>query len=188
MTVPTDLFVPGVPVAEKVLRTEAVYAAIAILLRVAGKRDLAQLNTFDLVVMLLLANVVQNALIGNDNSLLGGLLGATVLLAINATVVRVAALSPRFSAALEGRPTVLIRDGHYDDRALLREGLRRADVEAALRRQMANGAGDVAEATLSPGGALVVWLHPAQQNATRDDIDRLDALDHGRGHSPTPGG
>src|SRR5437879_5047472 len=83
------LFVIGEPVAEKAIRTAAVYVGVLVLLRVAGKRDLAQLNTFDLVVLLLLSNVVQNAVIGDDNSLVGGLLGAVILVGGNAVIVRV---------------------------------------------------------------------------------------------------
>ncbi len=169
----SDLFTIGIPVADKVIRTVAVYAGIAVLLRVAGKRDLAQLTSFDLVVVLLLSNVVQNAIIGNDDSLLGGLLGAAVLIALNAAVVRAAARSPRISMLVQGRPTVLIRDGKYDDAALRHEGLRRTEVDAALRRQNADGPEQVAEATLSPGGMVIVSLLPEEQGATRGDIDGL---------------
>src|SRR5437763_7052349 len=105
-----DLFSVGIPLAEKVIRTVGVYLAIAVLLRLAGKRDLAQLNTFDLVVMLLLSNVVQNAIIGPDNSLVGGVIGAAILVAVNAVVVRSAAASPRLERVFEGTPTVLIDD------------------------------------------------------------------------------
>ncbi|MGI8682601.1 MAG: DUF421 domain-containing protein [Mycobacteriales bacterium] len=173
-----DLFTVGVPIAEKVLRTVAVYAALGLILRVAGKRDLAQLTSFDLVVMLLLSNVVQNAIIGEDNSLIGGLLGAVVLVAVNAVVVRAAA-HPALSRLMQGSPTVLIRDGHYDEHVLRREGLNKAEVAAALRRQNADDPGQVAEATLNPGGVLVVDLRPDAQSATRGDVARLEAkLDH----------
>src|SRR5207237_6649551 len=118
-----DLFTIQIPVAEKVLRTVAVYAGLAVLLRIAGKRDLAQLSTFDLVVMLLLSNVVQNAVIGADNSLLGGLLGAVVLIAANAVWVRVVASSGVFARLLGGSPTVLVQDGRYQERTLRGEGL-----------------------------------------------------------------
>src|SRR6266536_2192647 len=85
----SDLWTLGVPVAEKVVRTAVVYGGLAVLLRVAGKRNLAQLNSFDLVVVLLLSNVVQNAIIGPDDSLTGALLAAVVLLGVNSLVVRV---------------------------------------------------------------------------------------------------
>ncbi len=168
-----DLLHSGVPLAEKVVRTVAVYAVLALLLRLAGKRDLAQLNTFDLVVMLLLSNVVQNAVIGDDNSLVGGLLGAAVLIGLNAATVRLAAANGTVSRLFEGTPTVLIRDGRYDERALRREGLRRADVDAAVRRQNANDPGEVALATLEPGGTVVVTLKPSAQDATQGDVSAL---------------
>src|SRR3954452_531641 len=100
-----------VSLLEKTIRTVGIYFAIALLLRLAGKRDLAQLNTFDLVVMLLLSNVVQNALIGNDNSLLGGLISAAVLVTVNAVVVRLAASQPQLGRVFEGTETVLVDDG-----------------------------------------------------------------------------
>jgi uncharacterized membrane protein YcaP (DUF421 family) len=169
----SDIWALGVPAGEKVVRTVAVYAALALLLRVAGKRNLAQLNSFDLVVVLLLSNVVQNALIGPDDSVTGGLLGAAVLIAANAVVVRVVARSDRAVRLFEGEDVPLVKDGRFLDRSLRREGLRRADVEAALRAQGADGAGDVAEASLSPGGGIVVWLKSHRMSANRADIDAL---------------
>ena len=176
-----DLWTLGVPVGEKVVRTVLVYGGLAVLLRVAGKRNLAQLNSFDLVVVLLLSNVVQNAIIGPDDSLTGGLLGAVVLLGVNSLVVRVVNRSDRAVRVFEGEDIPLVKDGLFVDRSLRKEGLRRTDVEAALRAQNADGAADVAEATLSPGGSIVVWLKPEQMNATRADLAavgaRLDAIE-----------
>jgi uncharacterized membrane protein YcaP (DUF421 family) len=149
-----DLIQLGVSAPEKILRTIVVYLVLAVLLRLAGKRDLAALNSFDLVVMLLLSNVVQNAIIGPDNSLLGGILGAVVLV---------------------GTPTVLARNGHWVPAALRREGLRQSDVDAALRRQNANGVQEVQTVTLEPGGAVVATLFPDEQSATRGDLAALVA-------------
>jgi uncharacterized membrane protein YcaP (DUF421 family) len=175
-----EIWTLDVPAGEKVLRTVVVYAALALLLRIAGKRNLAHLNSFDLVVVLLLSTVVQNALIGPDDSVTGGLLAAAVLVATNAVVVRVVSRSERAVRVFEGADVPLIRNGRFLDRSLRREGLRRADVEAALRAQGADGAGDVAEAGLSPGGSIVVWLKPTRMSATRADIDavhrRLDRI------------
>ena len=84
----TDLTHLDISVLDKIIRTVVVYWTLIVLLRLAGKRDLAQLNSFDLIVMLLLSNVVQNAIIGPDNSLLGGLIGAAVLIAANAFLVQ----------------------------------------------------------------------------------------------------
>jgi uncharacterized membrane protein YcaP (DUF421 family) len=176
----SDVWTLGIPAGEKIVRTLAVYAALALLLRVAGKRNLAQLNSFDLVVVLLLSSVVQNALIGPDDSVTGGLLAAVVLLATNAIVVRTVAHSERAARLFEGEDVPLVSNGRFLNRSLRREGLRRADVEAALRAQGADGAGDVAQASLGPGGSIVVWLQPDRMAASRADVDainrRLDAI------------
>ena len=170
-----DLFHLGIPLTEKVLRTVAVYVGLAILLRLAGKRDLAQLNTFDLVVMLLLSNVVQNAVIGNDNSLDGGLFGALVLIVANALFVRGTARNARLARVLEGTESRVVENGEYDERVLRHEGLRRAELDAALRRQGATDVSDVQEATLSTGGAVVVTLKPEAAAATKADVAALAA-------------
>lgn len=170
-----DMFALGISAPEKILRTVAVYLGLAILLRLAGKRDLAQLNSFDLVVVLLLSNVVQNAVIGNDLSLTGGLLGAAVLVAFNALVVRATAGSSRLTRLLEGGRTVLARDGSWDDAALRHEGLRRGDVDASLRRQNATDVSQAKEVALEPGGAVVVTLEPDLEPLTRRDLHQLRA-------------
>lgn len=169
----SELFEMGIPVGEKILRTVAVYAAILVLLRVAGRRDLAQLSTFDLVVVLLLSNVVQNAVIGPDDSLVGGLLGALVLIAANEAWSRGVQLSPRLLRLVEGSSVTLASNGRYLHRALRREGIRPADLERVLHVQGADGVHEVARATLDPGGAIVVELRDADQNASRADLDEL---------------
>jgi uncharacterized membrane protein YcaP (DUF421 family) len=161
----SDMFSLQLPALEKVLRTVLVYGGLAILLRLAGKRDLAQLNTFDLVVMLLLSNVVQNAVIGNDNSLTGGLLGATVLITVNAVWVRVINRRPRLTMLFEGTPSMLVENGKVTGN-LHRLGLRRADVVAALRHQGAASIDEVAQASLEPGGSIVVDLKPDARDLT----------------------
>jgi len=165
---------------EKVFRTAVVYFAIAILLRVVGKRNLAQVNTFDLVVILLLSNVVQNAIIGPDNSLLGGLIGAAVLIGINNLVVRLTARNERLARWLDGTPTEFVHDGVYDPDAMAELSLRKADVDAALRHQGVTSIQDVQLATLDPNGAITISLEPSAQPATKADIDaimaRLDAM------------
>ena len=165
----------GVSAPEKVIRTVAVYLGLAVLLRLVGKRDLAQLNSFDLVVVLLLSNVVQNAVIGPDNSVTGGLLGAVVLVGFNAVAERLSLSSAGGHRLVEGTPTVLARDGRWDRRALRREGLREADVEAALRRQNASGVADTASVSLQPGGTVEAVLLPGRESATRSDVERLEA-------------
>lgn len=168
----------GVSAPEKIIRTIVVYVALAVLLRLAGKRDLAQLNSFDLVVMLLLSNVVQNAVIGPDNSLAGGIFGAAVLVGFNALMVRISVRSDRTFRIMEGTPSVLARDGRWDEKMLRRLGLREADVDAALRRQNANDVSEVEKVTLEPGGAVVATVAPQYQSPTKSDLDRLSAQIH----------
>lgn len=170
-----DLFTMGIPVLEKGLRTVAVYTGILILLRLAGKRDLAQLNTFDLVVLLLLSNVVQNAIIGEDNSLLGGLIGATVLVTVNSVIVRLVRRSDRATRVFEGTPTTLVRYGRFDLPELRRLGLREEDVIQAIRHQGANDIEEVELAVIEPGGSIVVTLMSDEENATKADVRRLEA-------------
>src|ERR1700682_1416796 len=113
-----DIFVVAVPLAEKVLRPVLVYLSLVVLLRIFGKRELAQLNPFDLVVLLSLSNTVQNAIIGNDNSLTGGLIGAFSLLAMNYLVVRFLFRHRRLDQVFEGKPTTLIENGQVLRHAL----------------------------------------------------------------------
>src|SRR5665811_972957 len=116
-----QIFALGVPLAEKILRPIAVYIFLVVLLRVFGKRELAQLNPFDLVVLLSLSNTVQNAIIGNDNSVTGGLIGAFSLLAVNYVVVRFLFRHRRLDQIMEGTPTVLIEHGKVRRQALAKE-------------------------------------------------------------------
>jgi uncharacterized membrane protein YcaP (DUF421 family) len=159
-----------VPVTEKVLRTVLVYGGLVVLMRVAGKRVLSQLNTFDLVVVLLLSNVVQNAIIGPDNSVLGGLIGAVVLVAVNAVWERVATASSATSRVVEGSPSILVRDGVADLGAIARVGLRLPEVMAALHRQGADRIQDVEVASLEPGGAIRMELTEDARSASYGEL------------------
>src|ERR1700684_2552534 len=104
----TNMFVLGVPLAEKILRPIFVYIFLIVGLRLAGKRELAQLNPFDLIVLLTLSNTVQNSIIGDDNSVTSGLMGAATLLALNYAVVRTVHRSKRLQHIVEGRRDLLI--------------------------------------------------------------------------------
>src|SRR3954465_10505290 len=126
----SDLIVPGIPLVEKLVRTVVVYGFLLIGLRLAGKREMSQLNSFDLVVLLLLSNTVQNAIIGSDNSMLGGLFGAAVLLLFNAVLVRVLYRYGRLDR-LEGSPETLIRNGRFVRHNLERELITVTELEAA---------------------------------------------------------
>ncbi|MFD5432112.1 DUF421 domain-containing protein [Kitasatospora sp. NPDC127067] len=168
-----DLMAVQIPIVEKVLRTIAVYVLILVLFRLAGKRGLAGLNTFDMVVVFLLSNVVQNAIIGNDNSLLGGAIGAVTLIAVNAAVTRWLARDPRAARILEGRPTTVVKDGKLVAGALHSLALRPSELEHAIRIQNGDKVGDVARARLEPDGQLLVSLKAGEQSATRSDVEDL---------------
>jgi len=155
---------------EKVLRTVVVYAAITILIRVAGKRLLGQMNSLDLVVVLLLSNVVQNAIIGPDNSVLGAIIGAVVLVGFNALLDRLSHVSPAMRRLLVGQPTQVIEDGEVDHAALRRLGISLGELDLALRRQGSDEPGQVQVAALEPEGEIVVTLKPGERPATRDDL------------------
>lgn len=155
---------------EKVARTVAIYLCIAILIRVAGKRLLAQMNSLDLVVLLLLSNVVQNAIIGPDNSVLGAVVGALVLIGFNSLLDRLSTHSPWWRRVLVGSPTEVIRDGGVDGRALARLGISAAELDLALRRQGSDDVTEVEYASLEPEGEIVVTLKPGERSATKDDL------------------
>jgi uncharacterized membrane protein YcaP (DUF421 family) len=167
------MFAEQIPLAEKILRTVIVYAAIAVLFRLTGKRGLASLNTFDFVVIFLLSNVVQNAVIGNDTSLTGGLIGAVTLVAVNTGVNRLIAASATAARIFDGRATTVITDGHAADRALRRLGLRRSELDTAVRLQSADSVADVETGSLESGSQLVLTLKAGEQSATKSDITEL---------------
>jgi len=172
------MFQLSLPVLEKLLRPVIVYLALVLLLRLFGKRELAQLNPFDLVVLLSLSNTVQNAIIGEDNSVTGGIIGAFSLLAINWLVVRVLFRSKRLTRAVEGRATVLVRDGQVDQRALTRESLTREELLEVIHRQGFVHFHQVHRCELEPNGTFYVEaFDPSIADKRHAELlDRLDAL------------
>jgi len=173
-----DLFVSGIPIAEKLVRTLVVYVFLLVGLRLAGKRELGQLNPFDFVVLLLLSNTVQNAIIGNDNSLLGGIIGATALLIVNWFVVRYLYDHPRIARIVEGDSDLLIRNGKLRAEHLKRELITPEELEAAARRQGIEGLHNVATCRLEVGGALTfVAKEPTEDEKRHGELVRhLESL------------
>jgi uncharacterized membrane protein YcaP (DUF421 family) len=149
-----DMLIPGIPLLEKIVRPVLVYVFLLVGLRLAGKRELAQLNPFDLVVLLTLSNTVQNAIIGNDNSVFGGLIGAATLLAVNAAVVGLAYSHSKFGELVEGAPDRLIERGKINHRRLKDERITVSELEAAARKQGFRALTDVDQAILYPGGTF----------------------------------
>jgi uncharacterized membrane protein YcaP (DUF421 family) len=166
-----SLFTPGISLGEKLIRTIVVYGFLLVGLRLAGKRELSQVNPFDLVVLLLLSNTVQNAIIGNDNSLIGGLVGAIALIVVNAVVVRLLYHYGKLDK-IEGRPDTLIRKGRIMRRHIERELITVAELEAAARRQGIATLAQVDECRLETGGALTF----IQKSPTTEEVRHHEIL------------
>jgi uncharacterized membrane protein YcaP (DUF421 family) len=173
-----NMFHVPIPILEKLLRPIVVYLVLVLLLRIFGKRELAQLNPFDLVVLLSLSNTVQNAIIGDDNSVTGGVIGAFSLLAINWFVARVLFRSPKLTRALEGRATVLVRDGQLDKRAMEKESLTREELLDVIHRQGFEDFHQVHKCELEPSGTFYIEsVNPSSDDKRHSELlARLDAL------------
>ncbi|MBL8188762.1 MAG: DUF421 domain-containing protein [Acidobacteria bacterium] len=151
-----DMFALALPIAEKMLRPVIVYVFLVVALRVFGKRELAQLNPFDLVVLLSLSNTVQNAIIGDDNSVTGGLIGAFTLLATNYVVVRFLFRHRRLDQIVEGSSTVLIEHGHIQRQALAKELLAESELLTLAHRQGFKNLNEIERCVLEPGGVFFI--------------------------------
>ena len=148
-----DLDVNGLSI---VARTLIVYLALLAGLRLAGKRELGQMTPFDLVVILLIANAVQNAMVGPDTSVTGGLIAAGVLVSANYGVARARERLPWLRRAVEGTPTLLINDGKFVREHLRREGLEEDEVLMAIREHGVSDVKDVRIAVLETDGSISI--------------------------------
>jgi uncharacterized membrane protein YcaP (DUF421 family) len=151
-----DLFHLQVPWVEKVIRGVVVYAFLLIALRLFGRRELGQFTAFDLVVLLTLSNILQNAMIGSDDSLLGGLIGATVLLTANLGLAYAVFRSRSFQRFVTGEPRVLIQDGVLQKHALAAQRLTEQDLLAAVHNQGLEDISMVHLAISEPNGTISV--------------------------------
>jgi uncharacterized membrane protein YcaP (DUF421 family) len=177
-TLYNHMFHLPLPILEKLLRPVIVYLVLVVLLRLFGKRELAQLNPFDLVVLLSLSNTVQNAIIGDDNSVSGGIIGAFGLLAINWLVVRTLYSSPRLTRVLEGSSTLLASNGQIDEQALKRESLTEEVLMEVIHRQGFERLDQVGRCVLEPNGSF--YVEPVEPSAAdrqhQEVLSRIDAL------------
>jgi uncharacterized membrane protein YcaP (DUF421 family) len=167
-----SMFHLHLPVLEKFLRPVIVYLFLVLFLRLFGKRELAQLNPFDLVVLLSLSNTVQNAMIGDDNSVTGGIIGAFALLAINWALTMLLFRHPTVDKVVEGSETVLILGGVVDHAALKREALSELELKSVLHKQGLNSYSEVEKCVLEPNGTFYVEA----MKPNRGDMDRADIL------------
>jgi uncharacterized membrane protein YcaP (DUF421 family) len=163
---------------EKVVRAVIIYAFLVIALRLVGKRELSQLNTLDFVVLLAVANAVQNGLIGDDNSITGAVVGATVLFIVDAVLAWVLFRQTRLQRLVEGTPTLLMDEGRVLEDALRREEMTREDLLVEIQSAGAATLDDVRTASLLPSGkVIVVPKEPSQSTLQYDDLRaRIDHL------------
>jgi uncharacterized membrane protein YcaP (DUF421 family) len=174
----SDMFVLGLPIAEKILRPIVVYVFLVIGLRLAGKRELAQLNPFDLIVLLTLSNTVQNAIIGEDNSVTGGLIGAATLLTLNHFVVKYLYSHERLNQLIEGDSCVLIEAGELKMDTLKQELLTVAELEVAAHKQGFGSLDEIDRAVLDAEGSIAFsGKRPTPDTSRHEEIlARLDAM------------
>lgn len=166
-----DMFVIALPITEKILRPVLVYFFLVIVLRLFGKRELVQLNPFDLVVLLTLSNTVQNAIIGDDNSVSGGVLGATSLLVTNYLVVRFLYNHKKIDQLIEGQADLLISRGKLDEERLRRELITIPQLQAAARKQGFDTLDEVDKCVLEPGGTLTfLGVKPGAEDTRHQEL------------------
>jgi uncharacterized membrane protein YcaP (DUF421 family) len=151
-----SMFHLPLPWIEKIIRPILVYLFLIAFLRIFGKRELAQLNPFDLVVLLSLSNTVQNAIIGNDNSVTGGMIGAFALLTINWLLTRVLFKAPKLEQVLEGTKTEFIRHGVVDKKALEKDTMTELELLSVIHKQGLNDFSEVESCVLEPNGSFYV--------------------------------
>jgi uncharacterized membrane protein YcaP (DUF421 family) len=156
---------------EKILRPVLVYLCLILFLRLFGKRELAQLNPFDLVVLLCLSNTVQNSIIGDDNTVTGGIVGVFSLLSVNWILTRVLFRMPALNKALEGKETVLIRQGVVDRDAMKKEALTEIELKTVLHKQGLRDYSEVERCVLEPSGNFYVEeVDPLREGRQRSEI------------------
>jgi len=172
------LFVVSLPILEKILRPIIIYFFLVAVFRLSGKRELVQLNPFDLVVLLTISNTVQNAIIGDDNSLAGGIIGATSLVVTNYLVVRFLYDHKKLDQLVEGRADVLIAGGKIRKQNLKRELITISQLEAAARKQGFTALSEVDQCILEPGGTLTfVGKKPdAEESRHLELLGKIDRL------------
>ena len=173
-----NMFALGLPLAEKILRPILVYAFLIVGLRLAGKRELAQLNPFDLVVLLTLSNTVQNAIIGNDNSVTGGLIGATTLLVVNYVLVRFVSSHESLERLVEGDSDMLIENGLIKHDCLKKEAITVGELLGAAHKQGFASLEEIENAVLEPSGSICFFGKKPGPDTMRHDeiVRRLDQM------------
>jgi uncharacterized membrane protein YcaP (DUF421 family) len=173
-----DIWILQVPWWERILRAVVVYVFVVVALRLAGKRELGQLNSLDLVVLLFLSNILQNSIIGNDVSITGGIIGAATLLLINYATIRVLFLFPAIDRVVEGDATTLVENGQPISKNLKKELLSEEELIIACHKQGLYSLDEVERAYLEPGGAITIFARrpTVEEQETSAIEQRLETL------------
>ena len=183
-----DLLIPKPYWTEKLLRPVMVYIAMLLIFRVASKRELAQATLFDFLIILLISNVVQNAIIGDDNSVLGALAGAVTLVILSAILNKVTANSRKARVLLEGKPVLLVKDGNIQNAEMKSQSVSRNDLLSAIRKQGILRMCDVAYAILELDGSISVLKRDDEASEPHDclpaEIVGSDSAEHHEGENP----
>ena len=163
---------------EKMIRPALVYVALIILFRIFGKRELAQLNPLDLIVLLLLSNTVQNSIIGNDTSLIGGIVGAIALLGVNSLFAHLKFRSETVESFFEGKPVKVIEHGKLDEKQLRRELLTESDIDIIAHENGLEDCHDIDRLVIDPNGTFLVEGKDEIKDARfkREVLKKIDEL------------
>ncbi len=164
-----NMLIPEVPILEKIVRPLVIYFFLLITFRIAGKRELGQMTPFDLIILLTISNVLQNAMIGPDNSLTGGLIGGLALFCANGLIGRLTLHFPKLAQLFEGRPSILIEDGRILLKSLRREVMTMGELERAIRKHDLDPETDlplIKRALLEQDGTVTI-IHKSEHNEGR---------------------
>jgi uncharacterized membrane protein YcaP (DUF421 family) len=168
-----DMFEMGTAAWAIAIRSALVYLAVLLGLRLAGKRELGQMTVFDLVVILLIANAVQNSMVGPDFSVQGGILGAFVLIALNRVMALLRLRGGLWGRVIEGTPTVLVEDGELIEPHLRREGLEQAELQMVVREHGIDSLEDVKLAVLETDGSISIVPMASRVVRTRKHVRQI---------------
>jgi uncharacterized membrane protein YcaP (DUF421 family) len=170
-----DLISLGTPPLLIILRCTVVYGVLLLAFRLTGKRQLGQFTPFDFAVLLIVSNAVQNAMIGPDTSLVGGIIGAVTLFSVNYIVSLLVTRYNLFGRELLGVPTVLVNEGHLVTANLVRERINPDDVLMAMREHGVEDIGKIKHAVLETDGTISIVTEDTPTTRTKRRV-------HGRGH------
>jgi uncharacterized membrane protein YcaP (DUF421 family) len=164
----SHLLIPEAPVGALILRSIVVYAFLLLALRLAGRREIAQMTSFDLILLLIISNAVQNSINAGDNSLTGGLISAVTLVALNWGVGYASYRWRRVERTLQGKPVRIVSDGKIHFEEMRRELITLAELRSALRKQGIVRVADCAQVVLEPSGTLSVIRRDVPESSAKE--------------------